>query len=257
MIAPDLAADELGETGAPVVILHGLLGSARNWTSIARQLAATCRVLTPDLRNHGRSPWSETMSFDQMAADVAASIEARDLAPATLVGHSLGGKVAMRLALTRPDLVSRLVVVDVAPVLYRHSLREYIDAMRAVDLARITRRPEVDAELAKTIHDPLMRAFLLQNLVRTPEGYAWRANLEAIAANLSELMDFPPSAGQSYAGPTLFIAGSRSTYVRDQYRPVIRDLFPAVEFATIAGAGHQVHADRPDEFLARLLAFLR
>ena len=191
-----------------------------------------------------------------MAADVAAAIEARGLAPAMLVGHSLGGKVAMRLALTRPDLVTRLVVVDVAPVLYRHSLREYVDAMRAIDLAKVTRRPEVEAELASTIHDPQMRAFLLQNLVRTPEGYAWRAHLDAIALNLSELMGFPPSAGQSYPGPTLFIAGGRSTYLQAEHRPLIEELFPEGEFVTIAGAGHQVHADRPDEFLARLCAFL-
>ena len=256
MTVLELAADQLGEAGAPIVILHGLMGSARNWTSVAKQLAATHRVLMPDLRNHGRSPWADRMSFDEMAADVAAAIEARGLAPAVLVGHSLGGKVAMRLALTRPDLVACLVVVDVAPVLYGHSLRAYVDAMRAVDLSRVSRRPEVEALLAPTIHDPLMRAFLLQNLVRTPEGYAWRANLEGIAANLPELMGFPPSAGLSYPGPTLFIAGSRSNYVREAHRPVIMELFPKAELVTIAGAGHQVHADRPDEFLARLRAFL-
>lgn len=253
----ELAADRLGEAGAPVVILHGLMGSARNWATIAKELAATHRVLTPDLRNHGRSPWADRMSFDEMAGDVVAAIEARGLAPAMLVGHSLGGKVAMRLALTRPDLAARLVVVDVAPVLYGHSLREYVDALRAVDLAKVSRRPEVEAELARTIHDPLMRAFLLQNLVRTPEGYAWRANLDVIAASLPELMGFPPSAGLSYAGRALFIAGSRSTYVRDDHRPAIKGLFPKAQFVTIAGAGHQVHADRPEEFLAQLRPFLR
>jgi esterase len=252
----DLAADQLGEAGVPVVILHGLMGSARNWTSIARQLVESHRVLTVDLRNHGRSPWAKTMGFDEMAGDVAAAVEGRDLAPAVLVGHSLGGKVAMRLALTRAELVARLVVVDVAPVLYVHSLRAYVDAMRAIDLAKVTRRPEVEAELAKTIHDPLMRAFLLQNLVRTSEGYVWRANLEAIVANLPDLMGFPDSAGLSYRGPTLFIAGSRSTYVRTEHRPVIKELFPEVEFLTIAGAGHQVHADRPDEFLAAVVPFV-
>ena len=220
----ELAADQLGEAGAPVVILHGLMGSARNWATIAKELAATHRVLTPDLRNHGRSPWADRMSFDEMAGDVVAAIEARGLAPAMLVGHSL---------------------------------REYVDALRAVDLAKVSRRPEVEAELARTIHDPLMRAFLLQNLVRTPEGYAWRANLDVIAASLPELMGFPPSAGLSYAGRALFIAGSRSTYVRDEHRPVIEGLFPKAQFVTIAGAGHQVHADRPEEFLAQLRPFLR
>jgi esterase len=256
-MALELAADQLGEAGAPIVVLHGLLGSARNWSSIGKQLAERHRVFALDLRNHGRSPWADAMSFDDMAGDVAGFIEHGNLAPVALLGHSLGGKVAMRLALTHPDLAARLVVVDVAPVVYRHSLAEYIEAMRAVDLAIITRRPEVDAELAKTIHDPLMRAFLLQNLVRTPQGYAWRAHLDAIASNLPELMGFPPSAGRSYPGPTLFIAGSRSTYVRAEHRPVIKELFPKVEYTTIAGAGHQVHADRPDEFLTHLGAFLR
>lgn len=255
-MALDLVADQLGEAGPPVVILHGLMGSARNWSTIAKQLAATYRVLMPDLRNHGRSPWAETMNFDEMAGDVAAAIEARGLAPVMLVGHSLGGKVAMRLALTRAELVARLVVVDVAPVLYRHSLAGHIEAMRAVDLASVSRRPEVEAELAKTIHDPLMRAFLLQNLVRTPAGYTWRPHLDAIAASLPELMGFPASEGLAYPGPTLFIVGSRSAYVRPEYRPVIKQLFPKVEYATIAGAGHQVHADRPDEFLECVRGFL-
>ena len=239
------------------MILHGLLGSARNWTGVAKQLAETQRVFALDLRNHGRSTWAPTMSFDDMAGDVAAFIEQGRLAPVTLLGHSLGGKVAMRLALTRPDLVARLVVIDVAPVAYRHSLRKYIEAMRAVDLGAVTRRTDVDQELARTIADPVMRAFLLQNLIRTPQqGYAWRAHLDAIAQSLPELMGFPASAGLAYSGPTLMIAGGRSTYVRAEHRRVIGQLFPKVEYATIAGAGHQVHADRPDEFLAALRPFL-
>jgi esterase len=251
-----LASDSFGEAGLPIVVLHGLLGSARNWTGIAKQLGESHRVLALDLRNHGRSPWAEAMSFDDMAGDVATFIERSGIAPVVLLGHSLGGKVAMRLALTRGDLVARLVVVDVAPVLYRHSLAEYIEAMRAVDLGRVTRRTEVDDQLGRTIPDTMMRAFLLQNLVRTPEGYAWRAHLDAIAQSLPELMDFPASAGLAYPGPTLFIAGGRSTYVRADHRPLIRRLFPLVEYAIIAGAGHQVHADRPDEFLAALRPFL-
>ncbi len=255
-MALELASDAFGEAGAPIVLLHGLLGSARNWSSIARQLAERHRVFALDLRNHGRSPWADTMSFDDMAGDVAAFIEQAGLSPLTLVGHSLGGKVAMRLALTRPELPARLVVVDVAPVTYHHSLGEYIEAMRAIDLARVRRRTDVDDQLGKTIHDPVMRAFLLQNLVRTAQGYAWRAHLDAVAQSLPELMGFPASDGLAYPGRTLVIAGGRSTYVRAEHRPVIGQLFAQVEYATIAGAGHQVHADRPDEFLTRLGAFL-
>ena len=255
-MALELAQDAFGTAGAPIVILHGLLGSARNWAGVAKQLGATHRVFVPDLRNHGRSPWAVAMSFDDMADDVAGFVEQRDLAPVTLLGHSLGGKVAMRLALTRSDLVARLVVVDVAPVTYRHSLVAYIEAMRAVDLGRVARRTDVDHQLGKTIPDPVMRAFLLQNLVRSGQSYAWRAHLDAIAQSLPELMRFPSSAGLAYPGPTLVIAGGRSNYVRAEHRPVIRQLFPKVEYATIAGAGHQVHADRPQEFLAALRPFL-
>jgi len=255
-MALELAYDAAGDAGAPVVILHGLLGSARNWTGIGRQLGERHRVFALDLRNHGRSPWAEAMSFDDMANDVAAFIERHGLAPVTLLGHSLGGKVAMRLALTRGDLVAGLVVVDVAPVTYHHSLVQYIEAMRAVDLGRVTRRTDVDHQLSKTIPDPVMRAFLLQNLVRSGQSYAWRAHLDAIAQSLPELMRFPPSEGLAYPGPTLVIAGGRSTYVRPEHHRVIRQLFPKVEHATIAGAGHQVHADRPAEFLAALRPFL-
>ncbi len=255
-MALDLVCDALGDAGPPIVILHGLLGSARNWASVAKQLGETHRVFALDLRNHGRSPWAPTMSFDDMAGDVAAFIEQRGLAPVILLGHSLGGKVAMRLALTRGDLVARLVVVDVAPVTYRHSLVAYLEAMRAVDLGRVTRRTDVDAQLGMTIRDPVMRAFLLQNLVRSGQSYAWRAHLDAIAHSLPELMRFPASEGLAYPGPTLVIAGGRSTYVRPEHHPVIRQLFPDVEYSTIAGAGHQVHADRPDEFLAALRPFV-
>ncbi len=256
MAALELASDAYGDAGAPIVVLHGLLGSARNWAGMGKRLGESHRVFALDLRNHGRSPWAPAMSFDAMAADVAGFIEESGLAPVMLLGHSLGGKVAMRLALIRGDLVARLVVVDVAPVVYHHSLAPYIEAMRAVDLARVRRRAEVDDQLGQTIADPAMRAFLLQNLVHTAQGYAWRAHLDAIAEALPELMGFPASAGLAYRGPTLVVAGGRSSYVRAIYRPVIGQLFPMVEYATIVGAGHQVHAERPDEFLAAVRPFL-
>jgi esterase len=256
-VALELAHDAFGEAGAPVVILHGLLGSARNWATMARELAATHRVFALDLRNHGRSPWAESMSFDEMAGDVAAFIERQDLSQPTVLGHSLGGKVAMRLALTRAEQLARLIVVDVAPVVYRHSFGEYVEAMRAVNLGEVSRRVDVDQRLHAAVPDAMTRAFLLQNLVRTAEGgYAWRANLDVIAASLPTLMGFPAGDDLVYGGPALFLAGGRSTYVRPEYRPVIERLFPKAEQATIVGAGHRVHADRPDEFLARVRQFL-
>jgi pimeloyl-ACP methyl ester carboxylesterase len=256
-VSVELAYDQFGEAGPPVVILHGLLGSARNWTSIGKELAGTHRVFALDLRNHGRSPWAATMSFDDMAGDVAAFIEARGLGPVALLGHSLGGKVAMRLALTRPELALRLVVVDVAPVAYPNNFGRFIAAMHAVDLAAVERRADADLQLQSAVPDPVLRNFLLQNLAKTDGGFVWRVNLEALAANMPELVGFPvPAKDATYPGPTLFIAGGRSRYVQPEHRPLIDRLFPTAELVVIAGAGHWPHAERPAEFLAHLRGFL-
>jgi pimeloyl-ACP methyl ester carboxylesterase len=253
----DLAYDEFGDAGLPVLVLHGLLGSARNWTSVAKALAETHRVFALDLRNHGRSPWAETMSFDEMAGDVAAFIDRHELGPPAIIGHSLGGKVAMRLALIRSDLIGRLVVVDVAPVAYAHSFAPFIAAMQGIDLAAVERRADADLALARTVGDAAVRSFLLQNLVKTDQGFVWRVNLEALAANMPELLGFPPpDDAAAYQGPTLFVAGGRSPYVQAEHRPLITRLFPAAEHAVIEGAGHWVHAERPAEFLTAIRRFL-
>jgi pimeloyl-ACP methyl ester carboxylesterase len=252
----ELAYDAFGETGPPVVVLHGLLGSARNWTGVARQLAATHRVFALDLRNHGRSPWADIMSFDEMAGDVAAFIERHDIGPAAVIGHSLGGKVAMRLAPTRADLVERLVVVDVAPVAYAHTFGPFVEAMQQVDLAAVRQRADAERQLERAIGDPAIRNFLLQNLVRTDAGYAWRVNLDALATNLPELLGFPDPGDAVYRGRTLFVAGGRSPYVKPEHRPLIERLFPQAAHAVIEGAGHWLHAERPAEFQDVLRPFL-
>ena len=252
-----VASDQFGEAGTPVVILHGLLGSARNWTRIGKELAGTHRVFALDLRNHGRSPWAATMSFDDMAGDVAAFVEDRGLGPVALIGHSLGGKVAMRLALTRPDLVQRLVVVDVAPVAYANTFGPFVEAMRRVDLAALPRRADADVQLHSAVPDAALRNFLLQNLVKTDAGFVWRVNLEALAANMDELLGFPaPASDAAYLGPTLFIAGGRSRYIQPEHRPLIARLFPNAEHVVIADAGHWPHAERPAEFLTHVRQFL-
>jgi pimeloyl-ACP methyl ester carboxylesterase len=253
----ELAHDAFGETGTPILILHGLLGSARNWSSIAKQLADTRRVFALDLRNHARSPWADTMSFEEMAGDVAAFIERHHLRAPALIGHSLGGKVAMRLALTRADLVEHLVVVDVAPVAYTHTFGPFVEAMLGVDLATVRQRPDADRQIERTIPNAAIRNFLLQNLVKTEGGYAWRVSLEALAANMPELLGFPaPPADAVYRGPTLFLAGGNSHYIKPEHWPLIERLFPEAEIAVIAGAGHWVHAERPNEFLDRVRSFL-
>lgn len=253
----ELAHIAHGESGAPVVILHGLLGSARNWSSIARQLGATHRVFALDLRNHGASPWADEMTYDQMADDVRAFLARHGLPAAAVIGHSMGGKVAMRLALARGEQVERLVVVDVAPVTYRRGFNAHVEAMRGLDLAGISRRSEADVLLAEQIADARVRGFLLQNLVSSEDGLAWRVPLQALAVNMPELVGFPESAeAEQYGGPTLFVAGGLSDYVRPEHHAAIMRLFPNAQLAAIPDAGHWVHAEAPEQFLEVVGAFL-
>ncbi|HZT50429.1 MAG TPA: alpha/beta fold hydrolase [Stellaceae bacterium] len=254
--AVDLAFSEYG-AGRPVVILHGLFGAGANWTAVARQLGERFRVFALDLRNHGASPWAPRMDYRSMAADVAAFIAARRLGRAALVGHSMGGKAAMVLALTQPALVERLVVVDIAPVAHPSANADYVEAMRALDLRGVTRRGAADALLRPRIPDDAVRLFLLQNLVPGPDGLRWRLNLGAIAEGMDELAGFPEfPAGTEYAGPVLVVRGERSDYVQERDLPAFRRLFPRSRMVAIPRAGHWVHADRTEDFLAEVVPFL-
>jgi len=253
----DLSYSETG-SGPPLVILHGLFGSGRNWASLARRLGARRRVFAVDLRNHGDSPWAETMSYREMAADLAAFLARHGLEGATVLGHSMGGKTAMVLALERGDLVGRLIVVDIAPVAYAHSHLPLIEAMAAVDLTAISRRAEVDAALKEAAPEAGLRAFLLHNLASSEGRLRWRPNLAAIGANMDALVGFADGLdGRSYGGPALFLAGAESDYLQPAHGARIRALFPAAEVDRIAGAGHWVHAERPEAFLDRVEAFLK
>lgn len=250
-----LAYREYGQ-GTPLVILHGLFGSGRNWQTIARHLADDYRVLTVDLRNHGDSCWTPTMTIPEMADDLAAFLDRVRITEAVVVGHSLGGKAAMWFALTHPQRVDKLVVIDIAPVRYDHSFMAYIEAMRAVDLRRLERRAQVEQALAPNISDPALRKFLAQNAINTADGLKWRVNLEVIAASMSNLLDFPDINGWEYSKPTLFISGGTSDYIGAEHVGVISEHFPNAEFTVIADAGHRVHADQPGAFLDRLYHFL-
>lgn len=252
----ELAFQEHG-SGRPVVILHGLFGAAGNWSSVARRLAQRFHVFALDLRNHGASPWAPSMRYTDMAEDVAEFLAAHGIEPAALIGHSMGGKAAMVLALSRPRSVERLVVVDIAPVPRSPVHAPLVAALRALDLRGITRRGEADAALRPGVPDPGMRAFLLQNLVPREGGFSWRLNLDAIAASMDDLAgfpDFPP--GTNYPGPTLVVRGGRSGYVEEGDRAPFAGLFPAYRLVTIADAGHWVHAEQPEKFLELVLAFL-
>jgi pimeloyl-ACP methyl ester carboxylesterase len=252
----DLSFAETG-AGPPLIVLHGLFGSSRNWAGIARQLGETHRVFTLDLRNHGASPWAETMTYREMAADVAAFLAGHGLEGATVLGHSMGGKTAMLLALERGDLVGRLIVVDIAPVAYGHSHLPHIEAMRAVDLSSAARRGEVDRALQDAVPDPGLRGFLLHNLASEEGRLRWRINLAGLGDNMDALIGYPDDLeGLGYNGPTLFLAGATSDYLQTAHHAKIRTLFPAAEIDAIADAGHWVHAEQPQAFLARLRTFL-
>lgn len=238
--------------GDPVVLLHGLFGAAGNWGAVQKALAADHRVAAMDLRNHGASPHAAAMDYAAMAGDVAETMGG----PAIVIGHSMGGKAAMMLALTRPDLVTRLVVADMAPARYAPALRGHVAAMRAVPLRTGLSRKEADAVLAPTVPEAALRGFLLMNLAFAQDPPAWRIGLEEIAAAMPDIEDFVPPPGAAYRGPALFLTGGKSDYVRPEHHAAIRALFPAARFEVIPEAGHWVHAEAPQAFLAAVRRFI-
>jgi pimeloyl-ACP methyl ester carboxylesterase len=250
-----LAFRAYGE-GPPLVILHGLFGSGRNWHTIAGGLAATHRVYAVDLRNHGRSPWAVPMTYSEMIDDLRLFLDEHDLERAAILGHSLGGKTAMLFALLYGQMVEALVVVDIAPVRYDQIYLAHVEAMQSIRLEDCASRRDVDHELGRGVADPVLRKFLMQNLVSHEGGYAWRVNLEAIGASMDDLSGFPDVEGLDYGGRTLFVSGEQSDYIKPDQEQPIRELFPWAEFEVIADAGHRVHADQPDKFLERVAAFL-
>lgn len=245
-----LAYETYGDDTAlpPILIAHGLFGSGRNWRAIARRLANKRRVITVDMRNHGQSPRAPSQSYEDMARDLAEVIEAEG-GRADLLGHSMGGKAAMVLALTRPELVRRLMVADIAPVTYEHGgeHKHLIEAMQALDPTAFATRAEADAALAPAVPEERIRAFLLQSF--DPAARRWRLNLETLARELPTIMGFPPVSGR-FEGPVLFLSGANSDYVRPEYRPQIKALFPKARFAKLPGTGHWLHAERPRDFIA-------
>ncbi|MCC5985508.1 MAG: alpha/beta fold hydrolase [Rhodobacteraceae bacterium] len=244
--------------GTPLLLVHGLFGSARNWGAIARRLADTRRVWTVDMRNHGASPRAERHGYEDMAADLADVIAAQG-GPVDVMGHSMGGKAAMVLALTQPALVRRLVVADIAPVAYGHSQAPLIQAMRGLDLRGLDTRAEADRRLANTVADRGVRAFLLQSLDLRANPPRWRLNLDVLEAEMDRIIGWPGIDGRfdgRFDGHALFLSGGASDYVRAEHRPLIRTLFPQARFARIPGAGHWLHAEKPREFAETLRAFL-
>jgi esterase len=243
--------------GAPVVILHGLFGSLDNWSFISKELASQFEVIACDLRNHGHSPHSGGMSFAAMAEDVARVISLEGLDSANLLGHSLGGKVAMEFALLFPDRTAKLVVVDIATRAYAPAHRGILEALLALPLHAFTDRLAVEQALASSVPDLAVRRFLLKNLARDERGgFRWKLDLQTIAREYDHL-NKALAGGRVFKGPTLFIRGAESDYIASTDLEAARPLFPCLELKTINGAGHWVHADKPTEFLKVVVDFLR
>ena len=271
-VHPDvrLSARALGEAGPRVVFVHGLFGQGRNWTTIAKGLAGDHRVTLLDLPNHGHSPWTDRVDYVEMAEHLAGDLE-RFGEQVTLVGHSMGGKVAMQMALRRPDLLRALVVVDIAPVEYpltggrtddpheeQSPFAAYIAAMQRIDLTTLATRSEADDALRDVVPSRMVRGFLLQNLEREgTAGWRWRLNLDVLCRDLDRLRGFPELPPEArYDGPVLWIAGADSHYVLDRDRDRMQELFPGTRLVRVKNAGHWVHSEQPEVFLATLQRFL-
>lgn len=231
----------------PLLIVHGLFGSARNWGVIARRLSADRQVIAVDMRNHGDSPWHDTHSYADLADDLAAIIPDR----MDVLGHSMGGKAAMMLALTQPDKVRRLIVADIAPVAYGHSQQGPIDLMRDVDLATVDSRKDAAAQMGEA--EAATKAFLLQSL--DLQNRRWMLNIDVLEAQMDQIMGFPDTSA-TFAGPSLFLHGANSKYVLPEHHAAIAARFPQARIQTIADAGHWLHAEQPAAVIEAVAAFL-
>ena len=236
----------------PLLISHGLFGSARNWGAIAKTLSNERQIISVDMRNHGASDWFNSHSYTDLAADLATVISSHG-GVADLIGHSMGGKAAMVLALNHPQMLRRLIVADIAPVIYDRTQMLIIDALRSLDLKKINKRSQAAALLSSHINDAGTRAFLLQSLDLKEK--CWRLNLDVLEAEMPNIMGFPDLDGP-FSRPTLFLSGANSDYVLPQHRDRIKTLFPKARFARIPGAGHWLHAEKPREFGATARVFL-
>jgi pimeloyl-ACP methyl ester carboxylesterase len=258
-VTASLHTTTVGTDGARIVFLHGLFGQGKNFTSIAKALVPGAQSLLVDLPNHGRSPWTDDVSYESMADAVADELRAGFAAdgPVHVVGHSMGGKVAMVLALRHPDVVDRLVVVDIAPDQSEGAgeFEHLLGSLAAVDLAALTRRGDADSALRGPIPNDVTRGFLLQNLRSGESGYAWQANLDLLRASLPAIGAFPQLQA-TFDRPVLWVAGETSDYVRPEHGAAMRRLFPATREVTIKGAGHWVHSEQPAAFVSTLRVFL-
>lgn len=250
---------EFGDSSHPsLVVLHGLLGSSRNWQGAGSDLGNCFHVHCLDLRNHGKSPHAFPHSYDAMMEDVLGWLDERGIGRCHLLGHSMGGKLAMKIACDRPERVGGLVVVDIVPKRYPGSHDSEYDAMNSIDLGKLGSRKEADELLEKTVPDWGKRQFLLTNLAREENGpgFYWMANLEALEANQREIEGSPLDSADRFDGETLFVMGGRSSYSEPSDYPGLVRTFPNGTVEVIAESGHNPHFEFRDEFVSRVAKFL-
>ncbi|KOO56782.1 acyl-CoA esterase [Rheinheimera sp. KL1] len=246
---------EITGQGQAIVLIHGLFGSYENLGVIARALAGQWQVINLDMRNHGRSDWHDSMSYALMAEDVKETLDHLGLEQVILLGHSMGGKIAMEFALRYPERVSKLILADISPVQNRPRHLEILSALDGIDLSSLQSRQQADQQLALVITETGVRQFLLKSLYKDGDQFRWRFNIKALIANYPQLLEAPPSKGP-YTGPTLFIKGAESDYLLPEHQSLIQQLFPHSKAKVIMGTGHWLHAEKPVAFAKIVTDFL-
>lgn len=246
---------EITGQGQAIVLIHGLFGSYENLGVIARALAGQWQVVNLDMRNHGRSAWHDSMSYALMAEDVKETLDHLGLDQVFLLGHSMGGKIAMEFALRYPDRVNKLILADISPVQNRPRHLEILSALDGIDLDHLQSRQQADQQLALSVPETGVRQFLLKSLVKEEDQFRWRFNVKALIANYQQLLAAPPSKGP-YTGPVLFIKGAESDYLLPEHQSLIQQLFPHSKAKVIMGTGHWLHAEKPVAFTKIVTDFL-
>lgn len=243
--------------GSPIIILHGLLGSLDNWQTVSKFFGQKYQVITLDARNHGRSQHLELFSYEAMVQDVIDTMESMSIQKAHFIGHSMGGKTAMHLSLMHPEKVDKLVVVDIAPVNYESHHQDVFDAIYAVPLQSISQRADAEAIISSHIDEYDVVQFIMKGLYRNEENqFAWRYNVDDIYQSYDQIIGFEPAA-HLFEGPVLFLKGSNSKYIQSKDWTLIQDYFPNASLHVIEGAGHWLHAEKPQEFIQSVSAFLQ
>ena len=232
------------ENSPPLMIIHGLYGSGKNWGVIAKRLSDKFHVIAVDLRNHGESPWFDSHNYHDMAEDLVEVIHYLNIRP-DIIGHSMGGKAAMVLALKNPNFVNRLLIADIAPVKYEHDQSKFIEAMQKVDLSKVEKRSEAIAALSNFVEDKSLQSFFTQSL--DIKAKRWKLNLKVLRSEMSEILSFPKIESE-FSGHSLFLKGEKSDYIKSEHRKLIKSLFTKARFATFKEAGHWLHAEKPREF---------